>query len=80
MKLKQCAYGDLTYVWVSYLLSREDESLLGWWDSLLLLHSFLDSVDFVTGLDVDLDLLTGQSLHLNEHGPQLERRIVGNLI
>ena len=48
-----------------YLLPREDESLLGWWDSLLLLYPLLDSFDFVTGLDVNLNLLTGQSLDLD---------------
>ena len=55
-----------------YLLPREDESLLGWWDSLLLLYPLLDSFDFVTGLDVNLNLLTSQSLHLDKHSPQLE--------
>ena len=67
-----------TYVLLGYLLPREDESLLGRWDSLLLLNSLLDSIDFVTGLYVNLNFLTGQSLNLDEHGPQLEIRTIEN--
>ena len=67
-----------TYVLQGYLLPREDESLLGRWDSLLLLNSLLDSIDFVTGLYVNLNFLTGQSLNLDEHGPQLEIRTIEN--
>ena len=68
-----------THVSLGYLLPREDESLLGRWDSLLLLNSLLDSIDFVTGLYVNLNFLTGQSLNLDEHGPQLEIRTIENL-
>ena len=49
------------------LLSGEDESLLRRWDPLLLLYSLLDPLDLVCRLDVDLDLLASQCLHLNQH-------------
>ena len=50
-----------------HLLSGKDESLLGWRDSLLLFDALLDSLNLVVGLDVDLDLLTSEGLHLDQH-------------
>merc|ERR1719323_2266019 len=50
---------------VVHLLSREDESLLRRRDPFLLLNSLLDPLDLVSGLDVDLDLLASQRLHLD---------------
>ena len=52
---------------VVHLLPREDETLLGGRDSLLLLHSLFDSLHTVGGLDVDLYFLSSQSLDLYEH-------------
>ena len=52
---------------LSDLLSREDKSLLWRRDPFLLLNSLLDPLDLVSGLDVDLDLLASQSLHLDQH-------------
>lgn len=45
-----------------HLLSRENESLLLRRDALLLLHTLLDPVHFVRGLDINLNLLSGQGL------------------
>merc|ERR1712012_709107 len=42
-------------------------SLLLWRDPLLLLNPLLDPLNTVGGLDVDLDLLASQSLHLDQH-------------
>jgi hypothetical protein len=38
------------------LLAAEDEPLLHWWDALLLLHLFLDALDLVLGVNVNLNL------------------------
>ena len=49
------------------LLSSEDESLLIWWDSLLVLDLGLDVLDGVGWLDVEGDGLTGEGLDEDLH-------------
>ena len=49
------------------LLSSEDESLLIWWDSLLVLDLGLHVLDGVSWLDVEGDGLTGKGLHEDLH-------------
>ena len=49
------------------LLSSEDESLLIWWDSLLVLDLSLDVLDGVGWLDVEGDGLTGEGLDEDLH-------------
>ena len=49
------------------LLSSEDESLLIWWDSLLVLDHGLDVLDGVGWLDVEGDGLTGEGLDEDLH-------------
>ena len=46
------------------LLSSEDESLLVWWDTLLILDLGLDVLDGVGWLDIKSDGLTSESLSL----------------
>lgn len=41
--------------------------LLYRWDSLLFFYALLDAFDGITGLDVNLDLLSRQSLDLDHH-------------
>jgi hypothetical protein len=43
-----------------HLLATKDESLLNWWDTLLLLNTLLYASNFVVWLDVELDLLAGE--------------------
>mgnify|MGYP006921747409 CR=1 FL=1 len=38
------------------MLPAKDESLLCWWDALLLLDALLDALDLVRLLDIQLDL------------------------
>lgn len=45
------------------LLSGKDQTLLIWWDPLLLLNLHLDIVDSVAGLDLKSDGLAGKGLH-----------------
>jgi len=52
---------------VVHLLSREDEPLLRGRDSFLLFYALLDPLDFVGGLNVNLDLFSGQGFDLNQH-------------
>ena len=49
------------------LLTSEDESLLVWWDTFLVLDLGLDIFDGVGWLDVEGDGLSGQSLDENLH-------------
>lgn len=49
------------------LLSGEDQSLLVWWDSFLVLNLALDIVDGVAGLDLKGDGLARQGLDENLH-------------
>lgn len=51
-----------------HLFAGENESLLLWWDSLLLLDTLLDSVHLVRGLNVDLNLFPGQGLQIKTKG------------
>ena len=46
----------------SHLLSTKDETLLCWWDALLLLDSLLDSLDLVRLLNVELDLYSTSAM------------------
>jgi hypothetical protein len=48
---------------VFQLLSGEDQSLLVWWDTLLVLDLGLDVVDGVRGLDLEGDGLSGEGLY-----------------
>lgn len=52
---------------VVHLLAVENEALLHGRDALLLLHTLLHALDGVRRLDVDLELLAGQRLHLDHH-------------
>jgi hypothetical protein len=45
-----------------HLFPREDQSLLLWWDTLLLLNSLLDSVHFISWLNINFDFLASQCL------------------
>jgi len=63
---------------VVHLLSREDESLLWGWDSLFLFNALLDPLDFVGGLNVDLDLFSGQGLDLNQHLASAQLASIGS--
>ena len=49
------------------LLSGEDESLLIWWDSLLVLDLSLDVLNRVGWFDIKSDGLTGESFDENLH-------------
>jgi len=49
------------------LLSSEDESLLIWWNSLLVLDLGLDVLNGVSWLDIEGDGLTSQSLDEDLH-------------
>ena len=49
------------------LLTSEDESLLIWWDSLLILDLGLDVLNAVTWLDIKSDGLTSESLDEDLH-------------
>jgi len=49
------------------LLSSEDEALLIWWDTFLVLDLGLDVLDRVRWLDIEGDGLTGQGLDEDLH-------------
>jgi hypothetical protein len=49
------------------LLTSEDESLLIWWDTFLILDLSLDVFDGVCWLDIKGDGLTGKSLDEDLH-------------
>ena len=60
------------------LLSGEDESLLIWWDSLLVLDLGLDVLNGVVGLDLEGPGLSGQGLHEDLHiTTQTEHQVKG---
>jgi hypothetical protein len=42
------------------LFAAKDQSLLRWWDALLLFDAFLDLADLVVRLDVEFDLFAGE--------------------
>jgi len=49
------------------LLTSKDETLLVWWDTLLILNLRFDVVDGVARLDLKRDGLAGESLHEDLH-------------
>ena len=49
------------------LLASEDESLLVWWDALLVLDLGLHVIDRVTGLDLEGDGFAGEGLDEDLH-------------
>ena len=49
------------------LLASENESLLVWWDTLLVLDLGLDVLDSIGGLDLEGDGLSSERLHENLH-------------
>ena len=53
---------------VLQLLASEDQTLLVWWDALLVLDLGLDGVDGVASLDLEGDGLASESLHEDLHG------------
>jgi len=50
------------------LFSSEDQSLLLWWDSFLILDLCLDIRNRVIWLDVQSDRLSGEGFHEDLHG------------
>jgi len=50
------------------LLAGKDETLLVWWDALLILNLGLDIVDCIRGLDLESDGLAGEGLDKDLHG------------
>jgi len=67
---------------VLQLLSSKDQSLLLWWDSLLILNLGLDILDGVIGLHIQRDRLSGQGLDEDLHGTtsQSEHQVQGRLL
>lgn len=51
-----------------HLLSTKDKSLLNWRDTLLLLDTLLYASDLVVWLNVELDLLAGESADSMKRG------------
>ena len=49
------------------LLASEDESLLVWWDALLVLDLRLHVLDCVAGLDLEGDGFAGEGFHEDLH-------------
>lgn len=45
----------------------EHSPLLHWWDALLLFYTFLDTLNRITWLNVNLDLFASQGFHLDHH-------------
>ena len=62
-----------------YLLSGENETLLWGRDAFLLLDALFDPLNFVVGLDVDLNLFASQGLHLYQHLPLKKKYGKNNL-
>merc|ERR1712190_617995 len=63
------------------LLPCEDQALLIWWDSLLVLDLGLDIVDGVRSLDIRGDGLTGQGLHEDLHASaETQDQVQGGLL
>merc|ERR1712227_175760 len=66
---------------VLQLLSSEDQPLLVWWDTLLVLNLGLDVLDGVTGLDLQGDGLASQGLHKDLHtSSQPQHKMKGRLL
>merc|ERR1719308_534511 len=53
---------------VIHLFSRENKPLLGWRNAFLLFHALFDSFNLICGLDVDFNLLPGESFYFDQHG------------
>merc|ERR1719266_955666 len=63
------------------LLASEDQPLLVWGDSLLVLDLGLDVLDGVRGLDLEGDSLTGEGLDEDLHAsPESEHKMEGALL
>jgi hypothetical protein len=63
------------------LLAGEDQALLVWWDTLLVLNLALDIVDGVGRLDLECDGLAGESLDENLHTTtKAEDQVEGGLL
>lgn len=52
---------------IIHLFSGEDESLLRGRNALFLFHTLFNSLHLVRGLDVDFDLLAGESFDFDQH-------------
>jgi len=66
---------------VFQLLSGENESLLVWWDTLLVLNLALHIIDSVRRLDFEGNGLSGQSLDEDLHtSSQSEDKVEGRLL
>ena len=52
---------------VLQLLTSEDEALLVWWDTFLVLNLGLDILDPVSGLDLEGDVLASEGLNEDLH-------------
>ena len=62
------------------LLASEDETLLVWWDSLLVLNLSLDVVNGVGALNFEGDRLSGKSLHKDLHATtETQHQVKGRL-
>ena len=59
------------------LLAREDETLLVWWDALLVLDLGLDGFDGIGAFNLEGDGLAGKSLDEDLHG--LLFRLLGSI-
>ena len=55
------------YAAVLQLLTSEDQTLLVWWDALLVLDLGLHNVNGIASLDLECDGLDGQCLHEDLH-------------
>eukprot|EP00543_Licmophora_paradoxa_P017820 CAMPEP_0202463242 /NCGR_PEP_ID=MMETSP1360-20130828/57319_1 /ASSEMBLY_ACC=CAM_ASM_000848 /TAXON_ID=515479 /ORGANISM="Licmophora paradoxa, Strain CCMP2313" /LENGTH=204 /DNA_ID=CAMNT_0049086057 /DNA_START=156 /DNA_END=769 /DNA_ORIENTATION=+ len=60
------------------LFSGEDESLLVWWDALLILDLGFDIVDGVGGFDIECDGLAGQGLYENLRERERKKERIGS--
>lgn len=54
-------------LFVVHLFTAKDETLLCWWDALLLFNAFLDALDLVCLFDIQLDLFAGECLDFDQH-------------
>ena len=62
------------------LLASEDQSLLVWWNALLVLDLSLDILDSVTGFHLESDRLASEGFHENLHATaQTEHQVQGRL-
>uniref|UniRef100_T1E3G5 Putative secreted protein n=1 Tax=Psorophora albipes TaxID=869069 RepID=T1E3G5_9DIPT len=52
---------------IVHLLAGENQTLLLRGNAFLLLHPLLDPIHFVRGFNVNLDFLSGEGLHFDQH-------------